>query len=244
MAGANCATRMWCGVRRASSAARRSTSGMPSTRGLFTAMSMQTAATAMGMSRPWAMRSDSRRIVMSERTIARSTWSARGGGRSLPYARAATVWRRATRSAESAPHAYSGSQFASHDRSGWHALDRDGSVDRCADLRRLGRIHNRGRMAELGRALRRVRLEGGGLIEASYDPTARAGDPNNTHNRILAYLPQRMFAFRAERAPSGCKPAELLPGLHSVVEFESIDSRRTRVRRFRRPRLRERSSHE
>jgi uncharacterized protein YndB with AHSA1/START domain len=70
----------------------------------------------------------------------------------------------------------------------------------------------------------------GGLIETSYDPAARAGDPNNIHNRILAYLPHRMLAFRAERAPPGFKHVELLPGLHSVVEFEPIDGRRTRVR--------------
>lgn len=65
----------------------------------------------------------------------------------------------------------------------------------------------------------RVDFRLGGLIETSYDPAAQPGDAANIHNRILAFLPGRMLAFRAERAPPGFPRPELLEGLFSVVEI-------------------------
>ncbi len=65
----------------------------------------------------------------------------------------------------------------------------------------------------------RVDFRLGGLIETSYDPAAQAGDAANIHSRILAYLPGRMMAFRAERPPPGFQHPESLAGLFSVVEI-------------------------
>lgn len=70
----------------------------------------------------------------------------------------------------------------------------------------------------------------GGEIETSYDPAARAGDPANIRNRILAFVPGRMLAFQAIQAPPGFPAAELLPTTWSVVEFEPVDAGRTHVR--------------
>lgn len=74
-----------------------------------------------------------------------------------------------------------------------------------------------------------VDLRVGGLIETSYDPNAKRGDDGNIHNRILSYLPFRMLSIQAVQAPPGFEYADLLPQLHSVIEFEALDDRRTRI---------------
>jgi uncharacterized protein YndB with AHSA1/START domain len=74
-----------------------------------------------------------------------------------------------------------------------------------------------------------VDLRLGGLIETSYDPSARRGDPANIANRILSYLPRRMLSIQAVQAPPGFPHADKLPGLHSVIEIEPVADRRTRV---------------
>lgn len=70
----------------------------------------------------------------------------------------------------------------------------------------------------------------GGIIETSYDPSAQRGDANNIQNKILAYIPKRMLAFQAVKAPAGFPGAELLPSLWNVVEFAPLKGNRTRVR--------------
>lgn len=69
----------------------------------------------------------------------------------------------------------------------------------------------------------------GGIWESSYDPTARAGDPDNIRNRFLAYVPERVLALQAEAAPPGFPHPEILPELFSVVLFEAVDEGHTRV---------------
>lgn len=69
----------------------------------------------------------------------------------------------------------------------------------------------------------------GGIIETSYDPHAKPGDPANIRNKVLSYLPYRMLSIQAVQAPPGFPHAELLPNLHSVIEFEAVDESRTRV---------------
>lgn len=75
----------------------------------------------------------------------------------------------------------------------------------------------------------RIDFRLGGRIETSYEPTAQAGDPDNILNRILAYVPGRMMAFQAERAPPGFPHPELLDGLFSVVEIQAEGEGATRV---------------
>lgn len=74
-----------------------------------------------------------------------------------------------------------------------------------------------------------VDLQVGGLIETSYDPSARRGDPGNIRNRVLSYLPYRMLSIQAVQAPPGFEYADLLPTLHSVIELEPLEGGRTRV---------------
>lgn len=64
----------------------------------------------------------------------------------------------------------------------------------------------------------RIELRLEGRIETSYDPLAEPGDPANILSRVLAFLPGRMLAFQAERAPPGFPHPEQLQGLFSVLE--------------------------
>jgi hypothetical protein len=46
-----------------------------------------------------------------------------------------------------------------------------------------------------------VDMQVGGIIETSYRAEARAGDPGNIKNQIVAYIPGRMLAIRCVQAP-------------------------------------------
>jgi uncharacterized protein YndB with AHSA1/START domain len=70
-----------------------------------------------------------------------------------------------------------------------------------------------------------VELAAGGLIETSYDASAKRGDDSNIHNRILSFLPYRMLSIQAVKAPPGFAHADLLPLLHTVIEFEPAAGR-------------------
>jgi uncharacterized protein YndB with AHSA1/START domain len=70
----------------------------------------------------------------------------------------------------------------------------------------------------------------GGIIETSYDPAAKTGAANNIQNKILAYVPGRMLAFQAVKAPQGFPGAAQLPSLWNVAELEMLKDNRTRVR--------------
>ena len=74
-----------------------------------------------------------------------------------------------------------------------------------------------------------VDLRVGGIIETSYHADAKLGDAGNIHNQILSFLPYRMLSIQAVQAPPGFAHADLLPSLHSVIEFEAIDDSHTRV---------------
>jgi uncharacterized protein YndB with AHSA1/START domain len=69
-----------------------------------------------------------------------------------------------------------------------------------------------------------------GLIETSYDANAQTGDPKNIQNTVLAFIPERMLAFQATRAPPGFQHAELLSQIVTVLELETLGPRHTAVR--------------
>ena len=75
-----------------------------------------------------------------------------------------------------------------------------------------------------------IDLRVGGVWESSYEADAKVGDPGNIRNRILAYLPERMMALKAESAPPDFAHPEVLADLFSVVEFEPLGDGRTRIR--------------
>lgn len=75
-----------------------------------------------------------------------------------------------------------------------------------------------------------VDLRLGGVIEASYSIGSRIGDPANVRNEIVAYVPQRMIAFRNVQAPPSAPfDAQTFQRLHTVVFFEEVESGETRV---------------
>lgn len=70
----------------------------------------------------------------------------------------------------------------------------------------------------------------GAILETSYNPGARPGEATNIKNRVLAYIPERMFAFQAVQAPADFKHADLLAQIFTVAELEPVSATRTRIR--------------
>ena len=74
-----------------------------------------------------------------------------------------------------------------------------------------------------------VELRVGGMMESSYDASAKIGDPNNIRNEIIAYVPERLVVIRNIHAPSALQYAELFQRTVTVIEFAALDDRHTRV---------------
>jgi uncharacterized protein YndB with AHSA1/START domain len=68
------------------------------------------------------------------------------------------------------------------------------------------------------------------MLETSYDPDARPGDPRTIRHRVLARVPGRMIAFRTVKAPEGFPHFEIFGRTTGVFELEPVGERRTRVR--------------
>lgn len=68
------------------------------------------------------------------------------------------------------------------------------------------------------------------VIETSYTPTARPGDPSTIRQRIIASIPGRLLVFRTIRAPERFPDFETYAQVTSLFELEPVDERRTRVR--------------
>lgn len=69
-----------------------------------------------------------------------------------------------------------------------------------------------------------------GIIETSYRRSAQAGDPANIRNRVIAYLPMRMFAIRNVQAPPNAAfDVPAFQSLHTVVMLDATGPRSTRV---------------
>ena len=73
-------------------------------------------------------------------------------------------------------------------------------------------------------------LSVGAVMETSYNPAAKLGDANNIKNKVLAFVPNRLFAFQAVQAPQGFKHANLLARVFTVAEFEPVDAKHSRVK--------------
>jgi uncharacterized protein YndB with AHSA1/START domain len=73
-------------------------------------------------------------------------------------------------------------------------------------------------------------LSVGAIMETSYNPAAKPGDANNIKNKVLAFIPDRLFAFHAVQAPQGFKHADLLARIFTVAEFEPVDANHTRIK--------------
>jgi uncharacterized protein YndB with AHSA1/START domain len=69
----------------------------------------------------------------------------------------------------------------------------------------------------------------GGYIEASYDASAKPGDPGNIKNQIVAYVPDRLLVIHNIQAPPGFADPELFQRTVTMIEFIALDARHTRV---------------
>ena len=74
-----------------------------------------------------------------------------------------------------------------------------------------------------------VDLRPGGDFEASYDPAAHAGDPQNIKHQILAVDPERMFVFRNVQAPAALPGRERFQRVVTTAAFEDAGPGQTRV---------------
>jgi len=70
----------------------------------------------------------------------------------------------------------------------------------------------------------------GAILETSYNANAKPGEATNIKNKVLAYIPERMFAFQSVQAPAGFKHADLLAHIFTVAELERVSAKRTRIR--------------
>jgi|GEM_PF-1451456 len=68
------------------------------------------------------------------------------------------------------------------------------------------------------------------VIETSYAPTARPGDPSTIRQQILLRLPERLLVFRTVKAPAGFPDFDTYAKVISAFELEPAGEGRTRVR--------------
>ena len=74
-----------------------------------------------------------------------------------------------------------------------------------------------------------IDLRVGGMIEASYDPAKRVGDPDNIKHRIITFIPERLLVFQNVQAPHGLPHAEAFQRTVTVVQYEPLGPNSTRV---------------
>ena len=69
----------------------------------------------------------------------------------------------------------------------------------------------------------------GGMIEGSYDFTAKVGDPDNIRNQIVVFQPEQTLAIRNVNAPKALPGREQFGEIVTVMEFADAGSGATRV---------------
>ena len=74
-----------------------------------------------------------------------------------------------------------------------------------------------------------IDLRVGGYLEASYDPKAHLGDPNNIKHEVLGYLPGELLVFRNVQTPKGFPHGDLFGKVTTVIQLEDAGPGKTRV---------------
>jgi hypothetical protein len=74
-----------------------------------------------------------------------------------------------------------------------------------------------------------VDLQVGGIIETSYRPNARTGDPDNIKNEIVAYVPRNMLAIRCVQAPLNFQHKQEFFATSTVIQLIPLKKNKTRV---------------
>jgi uncharacterized protein YndB with AHSA1/START domain len=76
----------------------------------------------------------------------------------------------------------------------------------------------------------RIDLRLGGLIESTYDASSEIGGPTTIANEIVAFVPERVLAFRNVRAPANVPfDAATFNKLHTVILIDPLPDGRSRV---------------
>jgi len=75
-----------------------------------------------------------------------------------------------------------------------------------------------------------ITLGNDGMMESSYLPAAKIGDPDNIRNQIVAYVPERLLVIHNVHVPKGApfKP-EFIDKIRTVMEFQDLGDGRTRI---------------
>lgn len=74
-----------------------------------------------------------------------------------------------------------------------------------------------------------IDLRVGGKMLTHYDPKGKIGDPNTIENTILSFDPKRMLSIKATKPPQNFPLAEAIKSMWTVVYFEEVGPKRTRV---------------
>ncbi|HEY7852999.1 MAG TPA: SRPBCC domain-containing protein [Caulobacteraceae bacterium] len=69
----------------------------------------------------------------------------------------------------------------------------------------------------------------GGSLEASYNPKAAIGDPNNIKHRVITFLPEKLIVFQNIQAPKELPGAAAFQRTVIIVQFEPLGPARTKV---------------
>lgn len=75
----------------------------------------------------------------------------------------------------------------------------------------------------------KIDLRVGGEIEASYDPNAVVGGPDNIKNRIDAYIPGRLLVIHNVQAPAALPGREAFAKTATIIEFKQVAEGQTEV---------------
>ena len=68
------------------------------------------------------------------------------------------------------------------------------------------------------------------MIETSYAPTAKPGDPSTIRQQVLVRVPRRLMVFRTVKAPERFPDFDTYAKVVSAFELEPVGEARTRVR--------------
>jgi uncharacterized protein YndB with AHSA1/START domain len=74
-----------------------------------------------------------------------------------------------------------------------------------------------------------IDLRVGGTLEASYNPKAAIGDPDNIKHRIITFLPERLIVFQNIQAPHELPNADRFQRTVIVLQFEPLGPAKTKV---------------
>lgn len=74
-----------------------------------------------------------------------------------------------------------------------------------------------------------VDMQIGGIIETSYKPDAKVGDPNNIKNEIVAYIPGRMLAIRCVQTPQDFAHKKEFFSTATIIEIAPQGPAKSRV---------------